>query len=128
MINKKNKELILRITKDDLDIESMRGSGPGGQKKNKTDSCIRMSHKPSGTVVRCEEHRSQHANKIEAFKKLVKKDSFLKWVKVETARRTGTLDRINYEVRQMMNEPNMKTEVQVDGRWKEVELKDLEYG
>lgn len=120
MIEEKNKELILRLTKDDFNIETMRGSGPGGQHKNKTDSAVRITHKPSNTVSTCCNSRSQRANKTQAFKNLIKKDSFKKWLDVEIARRTGEVDRIKEKVDQLMDEKYIKTEIQKNGKWVEI--------
>lgn len=47
----------------DVDIVATRGSGPGGQNRNKVASCIVATHRPSGIVVRIDSERSQHANK-----------------------------------------------------------------
>lgn len=57
-------ELVLR--EQDIEVETMRGSGAGGQHRNKTDSAVRMTHRPTGIVVRCESERSQHENKASA--------------------------------------------------------------
>ena len=50
---------------EDADIEEtfVRGSGSGGQKINKTSSCVQLKHLPSGTIVRCQETRSREANR-----------------------------------------------------------------
>lgn len=50
---------------DDLDLEwrTCRGSGAGGQHRNKTDSAVQLTHRPSGTTVRVETERSQHRNR-----------------------------------------------------------------
>ena len=49
----------------DADIEEtfVRGSGSGGQKINKTSSCVQLKHLPTGTIVRCQETRSREANR-----------------------------------------------------------------
>ncbi len=51
-------------------VDTYRASGPGGQKRNKTSSAVRLRHHPSGLAVIAEERRSQHDNKVRALKRL----------------------------------------------------------
>jgi len=54
----------------DLSFESYRASGPGGQHVQKTDSAVRVTHKPTGLVAQAQEERSQHRNKALAIARL----------------------------------------------------------
>jgi len=61
------------VSKEDLNIEYCRGSGAGGQNRNKRDTACRMTHIPTGISVRAEDQRTQEANKRLAFQRLAAK-------------------------------------------------------
>jgi len=105
------REKLLTLTKKDFRIDTYRGSGPGGQHRNKTDSCVRITHPLSGRSASCCKHRSQARNKKEAFIKLVKDKQFLSYIKAQA---TG----IAQAVEEAMQEHNILTEVWENNEWK----------
>lgn len=63
----------LKISEADLSEQFIRGSGKGGQKINKTSSCVQLAHKPSGIEIRCQKSRLQASNRFFARRDLCDK-------------------------------------------------------
>lgn len=63
----------LKVFAEDIEEKFVRGSGSGGQKMNKTSSCVWLKHVPSGFEVKCQEFRERELNRLRAYKLLIGK-------------------------------------------------------
>ena len=99
----------VQIDDDDLQIDTYRASGAGGQHVNKTDSAVRITHKPTGIVVQCQNERSQSSNKAEAMTMLRSKLLELEERKrrEEIARERGEAQDVNFgsQIRSYVRHP-----------------------
>jgi len=113
------RELLFSVTAKDCDWDYVRGSGNGGQKRNKTSSAVRCRHRDSGSVGYSEDTRSQHQNKILAFKRMISTKEFKTWHRLEVARKTGELIEIQDKIeRDLKNSKITIVEVKDEqGRW-----------
>lgn len=110
------RELLFSITAADVRFDYFKGTGPGGQHRNKTASAVRCTHEPSGAVGKCETDRSQHVNKKIAFGRMARTQDFQRWARLEGLRRLGVLKDIEQKVDIELRR-NTLVEVQVNGRW-----------
>lgn len=83
------KELLFSVTRDEFEWEFMPAGGPGGQAQNKKATACRCTHRASGATAVAREHRSQGQNRKAAFERVANSPEFRKWLRIETARRTG---------------------------------------
>jgi protein subunit release factor B len=117
------KQLLFSVTADDCEWSYTRGSGNGGQKKNKTSSAVHCMHRPSGAHGYSEESRSQLDNRKTAFTQMANSKEFKKWHQLEILRRTGEAARIDAVVEEEIRK--IKIEIRQDDKWVEVTEAEL---
>jgi protein subunit release factor B len=118
-----SKDPFFSITAKDCEWSYTKGTGAGGQKRNKTSSAVHCIHKASGAHGYSESSRSQLDNRQEAFRKMAESDKFKKWLHVEYMKRTGE----HYEMERQLTESlkKVRLEVKIDGKWTEVKENQL---
>ena len=120
------RKLLFSVTAADCEWDYYKGSGAGGQKRNKTSNAVRCRHRASGAMGQSEDSRSQYDNKRSAFKRMVKTDKFQNWLKIEKSRRLGIEAEIEREVNKMMKLDKLRFEVRdEEGRWTEIDPKEI---
>lgn len=107
------RELAFSVTLKDCVVDIFKVGGNGGQKVNKTNSGVRITHPPSGAIGKCTETRSQLQNKKIAWRRMCETSEFKLWVKKEL----GQDEIVNAQVERAMWPVNIKTETIVDGEW-----------
>jgi protein subunit release factor B len=118
------KKPLFSVTARDCEWSYTRGSGNGGQKKNKTSSAVHCMHRPSGAHGYSEASRSQADNRRDAFTKMSESQEFQKWLHIEFMKRSGEMDEVDRRVEQELTK--VKLEVKIDGKWTEVTVDQLD--
>lgn len=116
-------ELLFSLSKKrgDFVVQPFKGSGKGGQKRNKTMSACRIIHPESGAVAECQEERSYHQNLKKAFRRLLEKPEFVHWHKAKCAEVMGIKATTKEEVDRMMRPENLLVEQWNGKKWAKVE-------
>lgn len=104
------RDLLFSVTSKDIDFTFFRGSGNGGQNRNKRDTACRAVHRDSGAVATAQEHRTQLANKRAAFLRLVETPKFKAWVKIRCGRAAISESEIRASVEREMADENIRAE------------------
>jgi len=115
---KNERKPLFSVTANDCEWSYTRGTGAGGQKRNKTSSAVHCTHRPSGAHGYSEASRSQFDNRRDAFVKMTETERFKKWLHLEFMKRTGEMNEIERRVEEELR--RVKTEIRIDGRWTEV--------
>lgn len=117
------KELLFRVTKEDMNITYFSGSGAGGQHRNRHMNCVRLNHKDSGTMVTGQSHRDKQSNIKEALNNLTKHYKFKMW---HNKRVKECIDKKTIEetVEEEMKLSNLKIEgLNEDSKWVDYDKK-----
>lgn len=117
------KEKVFSVTIQDCEIQTFRSGGKGGQHQNKTESGVRIIHRPSGAIGESREERDQLQNKKKAFRKMAESKQFQVWAKCRALSIISDGPSIDEIVDQAMLPENIRVEVQdKNGLWtKQVE-------
>lgn len=117
------RKLLFSVTAQDCDWDYYKGTGNGGQKKNKTASAVRCTHRASKAVGQAQDDRSQHKNKELAFKRMCDTQKFKTWLKIEFSKKMGIEEEIQKDVEKAMQNHNLKLDIKDEnGLWKEVDI------
>lgn len=113
------KEPLFSLTRKDFRIDYYKGTGKGGQKRNKTENCCRVTHLSSGAVGRGEEGRSKVHNQKVAFKRMAQTAEFQSWLRFKITQVTGRHAEIEAYIQSTTMPEFIKVEVfsKEEGKW-----------
>lgn len=111
------REPIFSVGHKEFTYQPCRGSGPGGQHRNKNYTGMRCTHPPSGATGHATDDKSQKRNKLNSFLRCVKSAKFQKWLSIAIAKASGQRAQIEATVDRAMAPKNLRIETQTDGKW-----------
>ena len=100
----------LTVRASDCEWQFIRGTGNGGQNRNKRSTAVRVVHRPSGAVGYAEDERRQLDNRRLAFARMARTPRFVQWCRDQ-------VDGIERAVREQMRDANLFVEVRREGVW-----------
>lgn len=120
MSNSVERRLLFSVTIDDCKVSTFTVKGPGGSGKDTSNTGVRITHPESGASGVGVKHRSQHKNKIDAFKKMRNDPKFKLWHLKKTRE---VLDGYTLEqkVDEAMKPENLKVEVRTEDGWADIQ-------
>ena len=121
------RELLFKVTKADFDETHIRGSGPGGQHRNKTSTGVRLVHRDSGAVGQATDSKSQSANRKAAFRRLRETQEWKLWFR-ERVRVAHGVPSAEERLAESMKPENFTTQVRDGKRWVTVDESELTDG
>ena len=123
-MDKDKRQHLFTVTARDCEWSYARGSGNGGQARNKSNNAVHCRHRPSGAHGYSEASRSQADNKKDAFEKMYNSPEFQRWLNLEFMKRSGEMNEIERSVERELTK--VKTEIKIDGVWTEVTVDQLD--
>lgn len=109
---------LVTVLASDCEWSYTKGTGAGGQKRNKTSSAVHCFHRPSGAHGYSETSRSQAENKADAFAKMAQTNEFQQWVRLESLKKVGAVAEVEAVVEKQLS--NVVVEGKVDGKWTKI--------
>ena len=104
------KQKLLSLTRKSFTWDYFSGSGGGGQKRNKCQNSVRLSHKPSGAKAVCQDFASKKQNERAAFKRIANHPKLQQWIKMQCAAVAGEIEQ---KLDKAMRPQNLKIETGV---------------
>jgi peptide chain release factor 1 len=114
-----SRQLLFKVTKKDLVVDTFRSGGAGGQHQNRRNSGVRIKHPASGAIGESRNERSQHQNRRIALQRLADSRKFKLWVRLRAAE-IMMGETVEKRVEKLMSPENLVIENRVDGRWRAV--------